>query len=209
MKRLLQRINRTLPFVRTLMPMSVKRWLIWNLMGGRADYETKHRLPSRKYLEMELLPWLCKSRRSVLFVGAGAYTYPYYHAFEASRLRFVTIDLSPAAQVWGAREHYVGSILDVEKLIPPPKFDSVVCNGVFGFGVEGIGEMNRALNLFAELLHPEGVLLLGWNKDVVEDPLALEQAGCLFETNTALPFPPRKAFSGETHVYDVLALRPQ
>src|SRR5208282_2011805 len=111
---LLQKVNSRLPFVKYLLPVSVKRWIIWNFMGGKADYESKSRLPSRRYLEMEILPWLRASRCSVLFVGAGPYTYPYHRAFETARLRFATIDINPGARVWGAREHYVASILEVD-----------------------------------------------------------------------------------------------
>jgi SAM-dependent methyltransferase len=162
---LLQKINNRFPFMRDAMPISVRRWLIWNFVGGRADYEAKRLLPDRRYLEMEVLPWLCKTRKSVLFVGAGSYTYPYYRAFESSGLRFVTIDIRPSARVWGAREHIIGSILDAARLLAAARFDVVICNGVFGFGINDEQDMNRTLRSFKGILTPAGILLLGWNTD--------------------------------------------
>ena len=206
-RRVLEAANQRMPFLKRCLPLPIKRKIVWSFVGGRADYEEKARLPSRQFLERTIMPWLLNNRQTVLFVGTAAYTYPYYRGFERTGVRLVTIDPHPRGDLWGARHHIEGSILDQKVLAGLQPFDAIICNGVFGFGIDSIDEMNRALEIFSGLLKPQGLLVLGWNKGCSEDPTALQKYQILFESNLNLPFAARVEFRGETHSYDIWTRR--
>ena len=50
------------------------------------------------------------------------------------------------------------------------RFDTVVCDGVFGYGVDAPGPQRLALAAIRALLNPGGRLLLGWGLNASEDP---------------------------------------
>ncbi|MBL0900912.1 MAG: hypothetical protein IBJ17_19745, partial [Reyranella sp.] len=80
-KRLLSKIaywvNDTFPGVKSLVPKSVHRYVLLNVVGvNRGGYETMLRVnPERVFLQNEALPWVARTYRKALFVGTAAYTY--------------------------------------------------------------------------------------------------------------------------------------
>ena len=68
----------------------------------------------------------------------------------------------------------VEAIGQLDRLIAAGTFDSVLCNGVFGFGVDTRESQLAALRAMWRILKPGGRLLLGWNTDRVEDPGTFE-----------------------------------
>jgi SAM-dependent methyltransferase len=65
-------------------------------------------------------------------------------------------------------------VIEIDKLIPSETFDSVLCNGVFGFGVDTREAQVAALQAMRKILKPGGRLLLGWNTERVDDPASLD-----------------------------------
>jgi SAM-dependent methyltransferase len=110
--------------------------------------------------------------------------------------------VSPGARVWGARRHMVGPVQQVHRAFTKGEFDSVILNGVFGFGVNTIPEMNQTIESVKRILRSGGLLLLGWNTDLTADPLTLDEMRRGFRPAVDLPFPPHREFAGESHVYD-------
>lgn len=152
-------------------------------------------LPSRRCLETEIMPWMRDRCGSVLFVGTASYTWHYETLFPPER--YTTLDIAPAAAVWGASRHIVAPVQELTRHRPPGAFDGAILNGVLGFGVDTPQEMRRTFEELHRALRPEGVLVVGWNTDRHDDPEALRVLDGFGRIDERRLFPP------ETHVYDV------
>ena len=109
---------------------------------------------------------------------------------------------------WGnARRHLVCDVADIREHLPVDKVDGVLFNGVMGYGVTGTHMIKIAPALHA-VLRTNGLLLVGWNKGLVEDPLTLSCVTVLFGHCGACGLPARKEFVDSTHVFDVFAANP-
>ena len=98
-------------------------------------------------------------------------------------------------------------MLELAGLFPAEHFDVVLCNGVFGFGVDTPAAQTRAWEAMAAVLKPGGLLLLGWNTDRIDDPLSPNLAGRWFEPCRFPELESRRIVEGCTHVYDFLQRR--
>jgi SAM-dependent methyltransferase len=160
-----------------LLPRPLRR-LAWRarvaalrLAAGR---DTLHS-PARLALEYDVLFHVADevAPRSVLFVGAERYTRFYPRFFP--RARFATIDSDPACARWGSREHVVGDATRLPDFWPDASFDAVLCNGVYGWGIDSPGQLAALLEGARRVLVPGGFFLLGWNTGPEHDPLGVEE----------------------------------
>lgn len=118
----------------------------------------------RRWLEGRWLPWLAARDdvNAILFVGVRWYTRHYPSLVPGKR--FVTLDIDPRAARFGNDgDHVVGDVRDVAHLLSPGSIDSVVFNGVFGWGLDDAPGLARAGVGLADVLRPRGELLFGWN----------------------------------------------
>jgi SAM-dependent methyltransferase len=118
----------------------------------------------RRWLEGQWLPRLAQRDdvRTVLFVGVRWYTRHYASLVPGKR--FVTLDVDPRAARFGnGSDHVVGDAREVASLLHAGSIDSVVFNGVFGWGLDDSCGLARALDGLADVLRPRGELLFGWN----------------------------------------------
>ena len=159
--------------------------------------------PDRAILEREILPYFIASTefRRVLFVGCDWYTQRYERLFRGKE--YVTIEVDPARRPFGAKRHIVGSLADLGRHFKRGELDLILCNGVFGWGLDSRDESSRAFAACATALRTGGVLLIGWD-DVPEhrpfDPMTLPELARL----RPWVFPPAGAArrTVERHVYD-------
>ena len=179
---------------RRLLPKQAQRSLLL-AYGVNRPYLHLPDLASRRCLQAELMPWLRERCRSLLFVGTASYTWQYESLFPPER--YATLDIAPAAAVWGAARHIVAPVQDLTRHCPPGTFDGVILNGVLGFGIDTPQEMRRAFEELHRALRPGGVLVVGWNTDRHEDPETLGVLDGFVRIGERRRFPP------ETHVYDV------
>jgi hypothetical protein len=56
----------------------------------------------------------------------------------------------------------------------------VVCNGVYGYGLNDAGDLRRAGDGFHAVLRPGGLLIFGWNNVPAHDPLGLASRAGVF-----------------------------
>jgi hypothetical protein len=203
---ILQWLNHRFPRIETFLPRTVKRSVLIHFAGVGRGYTPP---PSRQWLERDVLPRLPRlGFRNTLFVGVAPYTRHYERAVRQSGGNWVTVDSNPSADVWGAPVHIEAPIQQIHLQCAPASFDAVILNGVFGFGVNTVLEMNRSIQAIRHVLKPAGLLLIGWNKDLGPDPLALIQIQKGFLPVEGVAFPARREFADETHVYDFLVSQP-
>jgi len=110
--------------------------------------------------------------RDILFVGCDADTATYARCF--SNKRFVTIEPNPDNRRFGATEHVVAPLEDLDKHFPAESFDLVLCNGVFGWGLDDFPNCETAFAQAHSALRPRGHLVVGWNDVPRRAPFALE-----------------------------------
>jgi hypothetical protein len=163
--------------------------------GVNRPYLHLPELPSRRYLLTEIMPRLREHCRSILFVGTASYTWQYETLFEPER--YTTLDIAPAAAVWGAARHIVAPVQELTRHRPPGSFEGVILNGVLGFGIDTAREMRRTFAELHRAMRPGGLLVVGWNTDRHGDPETLDVLEGFERIDERRRFPP------ETHVYDV------
>lgn len=165
-------------------------------------------LPDRRILAETYIPALAEAGGVILWVGCRAYTANDYAALEAQGATVWTTDLDPAAEPWGrAGRHRTGDVCEADALFADLTFDAIVCNGVLGFGVDAPDQQRRALEALSKVLRPGGRLLLGWNTDRIEDPIAASLADPWFMPEPFAGLPARVVVDGTTHIYDALVRR--
>jgi SAM-dependent methyltransferase len=111
--------------------------------------------------------------KRILFVGCDADTARYQELYFPDR-RFITLEPNPSNRAFGAPEHIVGSMEDMGSHIAKESLDLILCNGVFGWGLDEKQNCERAFAAAHEALRPGGQLLIGWNDVPRRAPFALE-----------------------------------
>jgi SAM-dependent methyltransferase len=149
-----------------------------------------------------ILPAIAKAQpQRVLFVGVRGYTRSYTEAFRGKGIEFWTSDIDPAVAKYGSpNRHVTEDLRNLGAAFPPKFFDVAILNGVFGWGVDSLEDIQRALVATEFVLAPGGIILLGYNSDRSPDPEALPGIE-LFEPVEFGNLPHRKSFSDVTHVY--------
>lgn len=188
------------PVARRILPRPVQRFLLLKVLRTNDGYLDLRQRPSRLFLEHEILPAVARHHRRVLFVGTGSYTYHYERQFR--REQYTTIEMQPRNAAWGARDHIVAPVEEIGRHRPAGFFDCVILNGVFGYGVDTTAYQRRVIEALHEALQPGGLLVVGWNTDRHDDPVAAGLFEPYFEPCRQPPFDRRRQFPGETHIYD-------
>jgi SAM-dependent methyltransferase len=192
--------NRRLPFIKHVLSDRIRRWTLLKLFGVQQGYMPT---PSREWLEKDVLPLLPSLNYSrCLFVGAAPYTWHYEKIVTTAGGEWYTLDIRPSARVWGARNHVISPIQEAHLHFNEHVFDAVILNGVFGFGINSKDEKNCTIQAINKILRSDGLLLIGWNTELMESPLLLPSLQESFAVATTLPFPAHVEFTGETHVYE-------
>jgi len=145
---------------------------------------TRMETEDRRVLEEVIFPFYLglPQIRCVLFVGCDWYTRHYEKAF-FERHDYWTIDWAASARKYGARQHIVDSLEFLDRYAEAERFDLIVCNGVFGFGLDTLEQCERAFTTCYSRLRRQGHLLFGWTDVPARVPIPLEsiQSLRLFE----------------------------
>lgn len=181
--------------------MKLPGWL-HNLLHNRTEAESIQLRPDRVILTGTILPAFAVFPR-VLWVGCQAYTPPYYAQLESRGGECWTLDLNPESALWGREgRHVTGDLTQADTLFEPAFFDAVICNGIFGWGVDSLEQRQAALAAMAKVFKPDGVLMMGWNNHKTDDPVPL--AASLFAPHALPGVPAHITVAKSTHRYDVL-----
>ena len=160
-------------------------------------------LPDRKLLAEAYIPAFAAEGGKILWVGCRAYTAEDYPVLAARGGEVWTTDIDPDAARWGVEgRHRTGDVCEADVLFGDQMFDAIVCNGVLGYGVDSPEHQRKALKALAAILRPGGRLLLGWNTDKIDDPVAAGLTEAHFEPTPLGDQATRVRFDAVTHVYD-------
>jgi hypothetical protein len=131
------------------------------------------RTRDRDVLEQVILPAYAGRSNigSVLFVGCAWYT-RHYEKMLPGRV-YQTIDPDPWKKRFGARRHIVAGLESLDAHIAPGSLDLIICNGVFGWGLDDRIDCERAFAACFAALRPAGELIIGWNDVLEHRPLEL------------------------------------
>jgi SAM-dependent methyltransferase len=156
--------------------MSLKKTLLRLLLGKRRAEQMRvakiKRSPDRVMLVEHYIPAFAAEAGRMLWVGCQEYTADYPARLEAGGGEAWTLEFDPAAAIWGREgRHRTGDLKVADQLFADLTFDTILCNGVLGFGVNSVSDQQTALAAMSKILRPGGRLLLGWNTDKIADPV--------------------------------------
>lgn len=171
------------------------------VMESRLE-KTVASFPDRVLLTNSILPGVRTTARDILWIGCRAYTRSYYAILEETGAKCWTIDIDPDQAHFGhPMRHVTGDATRLEDHFAPDTFDAILCNGVFGWGVNSVEGQSRLVEQMARIIRPGGSMVLGWNTDKSPDPIGLLpphfEPADLFGLGKRVTFPPP-----HTHVYD-------
>jgi SAM-dependent methyltransferase len=112
--------------------------------------------------------------RDVLFVGCDSYTAHYQRSFFPT-VNYTTIEPDPARSRFGASRHIVAPLEELAAHAPADAFDLIVCNGVFGWGLDSLEQCEPAFAHCHTCLRTNGHLILGWDDLPSRVPLPHER----------------------------------
>ena len=191
-----------MPFLKQWIP----KWLYARIHALMYD-RWIHQLPDRQYLEQEILPHLAATNPSrVMFVGCESYTRGYGDIFIRSHIEYWTCDINPKASVFGAGKNHI--TCDVQMLhthFDEHYFDIVLLNGVFGYGVNDRTAMENTVSSIHRILQTNGILLIGWNQELVTDPTKLNSINQSYIHQGPSLLENRRVFKinqDHTHIFD-------
>jgi len=161
----------------------------------------------RRVLEQVIFPFYRSdaSIKTVLFVGCDWYTRHYGKYFFAD-VDYWTIEYAPEKRKFGAPQHVVGPLESLATHFPAGKFDLILCNGVYGWGLDGREQIDSAFEQCRSRLRPGGHLLVGWDDIPERAPVPLSEIPSLQQFEKFI-FPPLGTWRFVTdtpyrHTYD-------
>ncbi len=133
----------------------------------------------RNILEQKIIPYFVKNQEftKILFVGCGSYTKHNKKWFKQKE--YWTIDINVMKKIYGAENHIVGSMIDLNNYFSKNYLDLVICNGVFGWGLNDKKEVEKAFSECFQCLRQGGVLIIGWDNVPERKPFPLESCESL------------------------------
>lgn len=156
------------PPLRTLLRKLAWRWdAAVRTLRAELSLLTKGEAPldseDRRVLERVVIPELAArdDATRVLFVGSDSYTRHYERLFEGKD--YWTLDRDRRKRRYGSRQHVVDSLENLGRHFPAGSLDAILCNGVFGWGLDRREDAEAAFEACWTALHPGGLLVFGWN----------------------------------------------
>lgn len=133
------------------------------------------RTEDRRILEERIFPYFVAHREysKILFVGCAWYTRGYAAIFKNKE--YQTLEIDPREGKYGARHHITDSLENLSLYFEEGELDLIVCNGVFGWGLNEKSSIEKAFPGCFRCLRPGGVFVLGWNDIPERRPFLLEE----------------------------------
>jgi SAM-dependent methyltransferase len=134
----------------------------------------------RRVLERIIFPYFLQTvtYKDVLFVGCDWYTRGYNKRFEEKK-NYWTIEIAPAREKYGAKQHIIDELQNLGRHFRPGALDVILCNGVFGWGLNAKADVEQAFRACCDCLRDGGVLVIGWDDIEERCPFPLEECQSL------------------------------
>jgi len=147
------------------------------------------KMDDRRVLETIILPYFHGNPdyTRVLFIGCDWYTRGYRKFF--SDRTYWTLDADPRQEPYGGRMHVTDLAQNVSNHFAAGSLDLVICNGVYGFGLDDLINFDAAIAGCHVALKNGGVFLLGWDDNPKRRPFPLQQSSSLAKFRPFV-FPP-------------------
>lgn len=158
-----------------------------------AGVESYLKTEDRRILEQVIFPYFLNdaSYHNILFVGCHWYTRGYNKLFEESK-DYWTIDVEPKRARYGAKKHIIDGLQNLREHFAPEALRLILCNGVFGWGLDRKEDVEQAFEACFECLSDDrGVLVVGWDDINERRPFPLEHCYSLRSFKPFI-FPPLK-----------------
>jgi SAM-dependent methyltransferase len=163
-----------------IVPFFLEHGFAARVLRKRLGLPTPLNTTDRIVLEQVIFPQYSQDAaiRKMLFVGCGTYTAHYQRLFFPHK-DFWTIEPDPGASRHGARQHVIAPLEELERHFPENEFDLIICNGVFGWGLDGHAQCEAAFSQCHSRLAHDGHFLFGWDDVPRRTPVALETLSSL------------------------------
>lgn len=152
----------------------VVRARCYSVMRNRLGMAAPMLTEDRRILEQVIFEHYRKEPaiKTVLFVGCDSYTAHYQRRYFSTH-DYWTIDPNPNCRRFGANRHVTAALENLSRHFPDGLFDLIVCNGVYGWGLNHLEVCDAAFSQCYSCLTPRGHLLIGWNDVPGRDPAPL------------------------------------
>ncbi len=143
-----------------------------HLLGLPMKMETE----DRRVLEEIILPHFQKNPeiRSVLDIGCDWYTRHYQRTFFAGH-DYWSMDPVPGQRKFGGQQHITAPMEDIAEHFPEGRFDLIICNGVYGYGLNTPEQCQKAFDACHSRLADGGQLIVGWDDLPTRQPVPFDR----------------------------------
>lgn len=154
------KVRRLLKVIRKWFRNLIRPFLIY--IKVKLGIPVRFRSPARDFLENTILPYYASQEdlSRVLFVGSDWYTIHYRKIFKPT-VEYWTIDPEPKQARYGAKNHIVDYVENLDKHFDSGFFDIIFCNGVLGFGLNEREPADRSFGSCYSCLRKGGVFVIG------------------------------------------------
>jgi len=177
-----------------LAPMVNRMRDVLSIMG----FDLRLGTHDRDILEGIIFPYLVESDeyKKIVFIGTAYYTKGYCKIFKNKV--FYTLEYDRKQAVFGCKLHIIDSFTEISSHFKESEVDVVICNGVYGYGLNNEQDVNRAFQSTYKVLRKGGVFIFGWSNCKEHSPYDVEntQALKLFQN---FYFKPLKTDRYESH----------
>ncbi|MDC1292422.1 class I SAM-dependent methyltransferase [Amylibacter sp.] len=125
----------------------------------------------RIYFDNYLIPKYVKDGLNILFIGADWYNKWIFLNYK--KTNWITIDTLPGNRKFGAENHIIGNFPeDLEIILHKGKFDIIIFNGVYGWGINSEGALQDSMQKMNALLKLNGLIIFGYNTEKEKNPIS-------------------------------------
>jgi hypothetical protein len=158
----------------------VVRGRIYGLMRNRLGMAAPMLTEDRRVLEQIIFGHYCNDPhiQTVLFVGCDSYTAHYERRYFAAH-DYWTMDPDATLSRFGAKQHVIARLEELGRHFSSGFFDLIICNGVYGWGLNSAEDCEAAISQCHVCLADSGHLLIGWNDVPGRDPAPLSEVRSL------------------------------
>ncbi|MEA3150794.1 MAG: hypothetical protein QOD56_1733 [Gammaproteobacteria bacterium] len=125
---------------------------------------------------------------TILFVGCNTYTSHYQRDFFGNK-NFWTLEPDESLSRFGATQHVVAPLEEIAQHFKDQSLDAIICNGVFGWGLDSRAQVEAAFSQCHACLRAGGHFVFGWDDVPKRTPVSLDDIRSR-ELFTHFAFPP-------------------